>query len=84
MASADEDMYMDENLVEYYNTTFAYVFKNEILPYMIASDIVNMKQAVSKTRVEGSACATCGKIFYGHRYKGRLLQHCDSVNHKYL
>ena len=64
MASADEDMYMDENLVEYYNTTFAYVFKNEVLPYMIASDIV--------------------KIFYGHRYKGRLLQHCDSVNHKYL
>ena len=59
---------------------------SEVNKYDLRQDLikVNMKPAVSKTRVEGSACATCGKIFYGHRYKGKLLQHCDSVNHKYL
>jgi hypothetical protein len=63
--------------------TYAYMFKNEVLPYMLAHDIVNMSPAVSKNRVDGDMCCTCGKIFYGYRYKKRLLQHCDTLSHDF-
>jgi len=28
-------------------------------------------------------CVTCSKLFYGYRNKMRLIQHCNSTNHKY-
>ena len=30
-----------------------------------------------------SKCLTCSKLYYGYRNKKRLMQHCDSLNHKY-
>jgi hypothetical protein len=30
-----------------------------------------------------SKCLTCYKLYYGYRNKKRLMQHCDSLNHKY-
>jgi len=63
--------------------TYAYIFK-EILPYMLSNDIINMSPAISKNRVDGDMCCTCGKIFYGYRYKKRLIQHCDALSHDFV
>jgi hypothetical protein len=52
------------------------------ISYMCAYDLLYLKEPISKNRLDGDMCKTCGKIFYGYRYKRRLQQHCDDLSHQ--
>ena len=50
---------------------------------LILNDLCYLKEPVNKNTQPGIQCKTCGKIFIGPKHCQRLLQHCDSLNHKY-
>jgi len=58
-------------------------YKSPLIAPMILNSICNLKKPVNKKTVPGSYCKTCGKIFIGHKHESLLLQHCDSLNHRY-
>lgn len=58
-------------------------YKSPLIAPMILNSICNLKEPVNKKTIPGSYCKTCGKIFIGHKHGFRLLQHCDSLNHRY-
>jgi len=37
-----------------------------------------------KNIMKSFECMSCSKIFYGYRAKNKLIQHCSSLNHKYV
>ena len=51
------------------------------ISYMCAYDILYLKEPISKNRLDGDMCKTCGKMFIGFRYDHRYKQHCSSLNH---
>ena len=38
---------------------------------------------INKNTLPSCDCLTCHKIFVGYRYKQRMVQHCNSLNHSY-
>ena len=60
-----------------------FAYKTPLLIPLILNDLCYLKEPVNKKMLQGKQCVTCGKIFIGPKNGQRLLQHCDSLNHKY-
>ena len=80
------------NLKMFIKTLFSKIIMNDVHHINERNNIINknlnieidtLSTPINKNTLPACNCLTCNKIFVGYRYKQRMIQHCNNLNHTY-